>query len=283
MARHQEYRGSSARIGARNALRVVSSRSLHVGHSRSALVTGGLNVFSGTCSMEESEISDCIVDGPVAKGGLVFAASVCLLWDTNSQVPEPACPTRAEASRPRRAPAHAAGSARASWATPSLLQYPRPNHLRGGNLVSFPSQGIVRIGSHSLLQRGRTLGAQAQGSLLFLETSGSSYVLPAPLGRWAPGITCTQIFNPCPAENPGCDVVAQGLAPLQQCDWATQPELLGKVVFSLPVGPMNEYAELPFRCPSGVYGEAEQSGSQDSSLCSGLCPPGHALPSPKHP
>ena len=57
----------------------------------------------------------------------------------------------------------------------------------------------------------------------------------------------------------------------QPCDWRNNPALLGKTVYVLPLGSIDQ--EYPFACAAGILGGTLTS-EQTSATCAGFCPAG---------
>ena len=82
--------------------------------------------------------------------------------------------------------------------------------------------------------------------------STTTYVLPAPPGYWVPAIICDRT---------------------QPCAWRENPGLLGKRVYTLPLG--SHDLDYPFACGIGLLGgNGSLAGEQTSATCAGFCPAG---------
>ena len=136
----------------------------------------------------------------------------------------------------------------------------------------------------------------APGSLM-------NYVLPVPPGHWVPAIECKVYRKLCPrqpCQATGCPQIPclSDEAPLnttcmtnttdnvdscspsgscqpptanQPCDWRTSPDLVGKMVYVLPLGSHSQ--DYPFVCAPGIRGGSNPS-EQTSATCAGFCPAG---------
>jgi len=134
---------------------------------------------------------------------------------------------------------------------------------------------------------------------------GAAYFgLPGPPGRWLPSAECRIYRRPCPASfgspDPSClgtidlcavtpdsngiatvtyqgaPVTCQPVSLIQPCDWQASPELLGKPVYTLPLGIPVE-ANFPYLCAPGILGSTE-TRFQGSAACAGPCPAGKRCP-----
>jgi len=138
--------------------------------------------------------------------------------------------------------------------------------------------------------------ATEKGANLYLSAgTTTTYVLPAPPGYWVPATKCEVWREACPSSDSACRAAAEGCKgnltdnvdscidasssscqPTtfnQPCDWRSNPTLLGKTVYVLPLGPHN--LDYPFACAAGVLGgNGSLTSQQTSAACAGLCPAG---------
>jgi hypothetical protein len=139
--------------------------------------------------------------------------------------------------------------------------------------------------------------ATEEGANLYLAAgSTTTYVLPAPPGYWAPATKCEVWREVCLSSDSACRAAAEGCKgnltdnvnswmngtssssckPTtfnQPCDWRSNPDLLGKTVDVLRLGPHD--LDYPFACAAGVLGgNGSLTSQQTSAACAGLCPAG---------
>ena len=145
-----------------------------------------------------------------------------------------------------------------------------------GGLMNVVS-GAILLRDGTLLRNGsaHAMAANVLGSSTYVESGLISYILPARLGTWVSAVLCSQTYIACPLNKPACNRTELGLAPVQQCPWALYPEMLGQHVSTIPLG-STEYAQYPFPCGRGFYGQDAQPSSQSGPQCTGLCPAGQA-------
>ena len=95
------------------------------------------------------------------------------------------------------------------------------------------------------------------------------YALPAVAGRWlASTYLCQPLREPCPADRPSCKPDERPYLPDQPCPFRLEPQLVGRVVAEIPVGPLED--DFPYSCPPGVFGDGNAT-SQTSPQCAGVC------------
>lgn len=174
--------------------------------------------------------------------------------------------------------------------------------------------GVTFLTNGSLLV-GNRCEADGCNSHSFDATGGvTSYLLPAPPGRWISGLDCRvyrgstdcqryrgdHVFQPgcssqfcrftrsqCFAHAAACALVpniSASVSPLgpcqpavfvQPCDWQTLPELVGRSLQTLPQVALG--ADFPYACAPGLMGGIAPR-DQASSTCAGSCPAGHVCP-----
>ena len=157
------------------------------------------------------------------------------------------------------------------------------------------------LANGSALRANGASGLNASGANAFVEEGSATYQLPAPAGHWITGRLCRVARVPCAIdakgnlENPNCPgtfeacsqvvnasaqvsgVACPPLLPLQPCDWASMPHLLGSTVEDLKPGAME--LDYPYACAAGVVGSTDVT-EQTGALCAGLCPAGYACAEP---
>jgi hypothetical protein len=106
-----------------------------------------------------------------------------------------------------------------------------------------------------------------EGRAAFMTSGKIEYVLPAPMGSWAPAIECMLYRLPC--TTPGCDPNMQPPLPTQPCEFREY----GTSVARFDPGPTND--GIPFKCAAGLIGNSQNAIDQSSSRCSGSCPAGY--------
>ena len=170
-----------------------------------------------------------------------------------------------------------------------------PTSAQGGGI--FVAAGQLLMNEATLLRGNK---ADGLGDALYADGGVSTYTLPAPAGHYISGLKCMVYREACERDTKGniidadCPgsvkdcaelvgddasvVTSSGATVLcrprllnQPCNWESTPELIGKVVQSLPLAPLE--GDYPSACAAGVLGSSDMSG-QESALCAGLCPPG---------
>ena len=173
---------------------------------------------------------------------------------------------------------------------------------RGGGILAASS--TLYLSNQTALvdnRAGSSSRADKRNALALLGTP-TTYVLPAPPGRWVTGTSCAVYRDACPfqkdqtgtpVQDPAClaaheqckldvneSAVVDGVScnPTtfsQPCDWKTSPQLVGSIVHVLPQEALDE--DYPFNCEAGMVGSADPT-LQMSALCAGFCPAGFYCP-----
>lgn len=167
------------------------------------------------------------------------------------------------------------------------------------------SGGILYCaGGRTVMSRGTLLieGKADVGSAVQLIDGSVVYVFPAPPARWLPNGDCQIFRQACPRGNNSPDgdsekdqirraclthrrncalnaTADENLPPwycqpptfAQPCDWRAPPEMVGELLYQLPLQPVE--GPFPYPCPTRYLGSA-LSELQTSSTCAGLCPAG---------
>ena len=194
------------------------------------------------------------------------------------------------------------------------------------NTAALQAAGLMVDAGVTFLRNGTLIArnlCQADGckSHSFDSSGGvTSYLLPAPPGRWVSGLDCrvyrgssdcqryrsvstayhagcTDQFcrytqSQCLVHSTACGLVpnvSASVPPLgacqtavfvQPCDWQTLPGLVGRTLQTLPQVPLA--VDYPFACAPGLVGGVA-AADQASSTCAGACPAGYVCPSrPTH-
>ena len=174
----------------------------------------------------------------------------------------------------------------------AIFMYEANLNLAGCAITA--NSAVMALGGGIGSRKGRLVLTQtlirdnlaAQGANLHLRQQ-ASYVMPAPDGRWLPAATCLvyreacSLDAACTAAVEACsmEVVenATDCMPFtfqQPCDWDAQPELLGELLFPIPLGATD--VELPYTCGVGLLGGTSANlADQTTAMCAGFCPAGY--------
>ena len=176
-----------------------------------------------------------------------------------------------------------------------------------GNSASFSGGGLFISGGAIAMFTTQIYDNTAPlGNSIRLTLGALYYQLPTPPGHWLPNSKCmiyreacaakfncdnwlgsraechdhNDAVDRCVAARTACSVNVNGSdcsAPsfVQPCDWQAFPSFLGKPVYLVPTGPVEE--NFPFPCAPGYLGSNETQ-FQTSSECKGLCPEGFFCP-----
>lgn len=235
---------------------------------------GGVLVTIGTVSMIQSTISDTMAYN--AGSGSAMGGGVHV-WSANVTIDGTAI-------------INCTASARAmEWGM-------------GGGL--FNRGGAILLKNSTLMNANRATGSG--GNLATLRGS-TTYLLPAPAGRFIAGVACvvarhacavdiqTGVFaDPnCPLTFPECahipnrtamvrGTACQPVTLRQPCDWEASPELLGSTIQTLPNVPNAFHmahvhglwtdVDFPYLCSGSVGGvPGGDATHQSSPQCAGMC------------
>ena len=130
----------------------------------------------------------------------------------------------------------------------------------GGAL--FIASGSALLGNGTILQDS----VAPRGQQVLYKAGELFYYLPAPLGRWAPSSFLCKVAR-APCRNRTCNAEDQPQLPVQQCNFRTHPELLGRTVAMLPLGAFD--GSLPSACFPGYAASSTEPVAQSDATCSG--------------
>ena len=150
-----------------------------------------------------------------------------------------------------------------------------PNSRLEATATNFSGNNATEGGSHIynagiiLLKEGTILDEGGDEKGIF-NGNELKYVLPAPLGRYM-----TDIFM---CEELRCATLSGPTKPCpkQPCNASLYPDIQGKYVSNSIQGYIS--APYPPFCERGAYGNSMDHKAQDSSTCSGECPPSAFCP-----
>ena len=130
---------------------------------------------------------------------------------------------------------------------------------QGGGLFNDGTDGagsVLLVGA--LVTDSSAVGTNASGASI-LNGGHLSYVLPAPRGRWVPGVVvCRRVY-----------CVGTSLCPIQPCDLISHPELEGEHLADVVAGPSE--GNFPPACALGAFGDSIDANAQTGASCAGLC------------
>ena len=138
------------------------------------------------------------------------------------------------------------------------------SHISGNSATSVhwiaQGSGLFNGGieSNVLLVGSVIIGGNATSSSI-LNGARISYVLPAPLGRWVPGVVeCQRVY-----------CVGSALCPVQPCNLTAHPALEGRHLAGVVAGPIE--GDFPPSCAIGSFGDSIAAVNQSGASCAGLC------------
>ena len=127
---------------------------------------------------------------------------------------------------------------------------------QGGGMLNNGAGSVLLYGA--LINGSYATGSSARGASI-LNGARISYILPAPLGRWIPGVVaCQRVY-----------CVGSALCPVQPCDLISHPELEGRHLADVVAGPTE--GDYPPACTIGSFGNSTAAADQNGASCAGLC------------
>jgi hypothetical protein len=293
--------GVCLRSGSLNLINttIVSASVVHTGSGDAE--GGGVFVYRGTVTLTESAIVTSSISvtgsGWATGGGMNVVSGTVTLYDTTI--------TNTSASATSEGGAYGGGlfvyGGTVSLVNTTIADASATCHLarngQGGGIYNYGGEVLLTAGTaldgNNATGRGATIGSRA---------GSTTYVLPAPAGRWVSGMRCLVARSPCPIDTVSgyaerncsytrdeCARIASRTAVVegvtcqlptlvQTCDWAAFPAHIGSTFQSLPTGNPDIFVSVdyPYRCTGAIGGvPGSDDTHQSSPQCAGVCPAGN--------